>query len=77
MMRLHLGGYLAYYEVEQRSSLDFSLAAPTKLKEIIHQLGIPADEIFLTVVNKEAVDLDSALVKTGDRVEVYPPMGGG
>ncbi len=40
-------------------------------------LGIPAGEVFLTVVNHAVVDLNAAIVSDGDYLSLYPPIGGG
>ena len=39
MMKLHLGGHLAYFEIKQRALLEFALATPTRLKDILNQAG--------------------------------------
>ena len=38
MMKLHLGGHLAYFEIKQRALLEFALATPTRLKRMNNTL---------------------------------------
>jgi sulfur carrier protein ThiS len=76
-MRLHLGGHLAWYDPQRRSWLDVPLAQPAALADIVAGLGLPAAEIAIVSVNGQAVDLAGAQVADGDRVELYPPLGGG
>ena len=40
------------------------------------RLGIPLEEIKLVFVNGTAVSLD-AVLSDGDRVGIFPPVGGG
>lgn len=76
-MRLHLGGHLNWYDPQRRSWLDLPLSETTSLVELVHRLGLPLDEIAVVAVNGRAVSLDDAQVSNGDRVELYPPVGGG
>ena len=76
-MRLHLGGHLSWYDPQKRSWLELALSEPAALIELVRQLKLPPEEIALTVVNGHAVLLDEASVSDADRVELYPPIGGG
>jgi len=75
-MRLHLGGHLNWYDPHKRSWLAIDLTQPTVLVELLQQLSVPAGEVAITVLNGRVADLD-AIVSNGDRVELYPPIGGG
>ncbi len=77
MISLHLGGHLSYYDVQKRNLIDLELTAPTQLRDVLTQLGIPVGEIFLVVVNGEVIPLDEACIEPDDRIEIFPPMGGG
>ena len=48
-----------------------------ELAQLIQQLGLPAAEIALKVVNGAVCETDSMLVAGQDEVEFYPPVGGG
>ena len=76
-MRLHLGGHLSWYDPQKRSWLELAVSEPVALIELVRQLKLPPEEIALTVVNGHAVSLDEVRVSDGDRVELYPPIGGG
>ena len=76
-MRLHLGGHLDWYDAQKRSWLDVPLAQPILLTDLLAQLGIPAGEVAIVVVDRRAVPLKGTVVADGDRVELYPAMGGG
>jgi sulfur carrier protein ThiS len=76
-MRLHLGGHLSWYDSQRRSWLELHLSVPTALVELLRQLELPLAEIAITVVNGHAVPLEEARVSDDDRVELYPPIGGG
>ncbi len=76
-MQLHLGGHLAWYDPQKRSSLEVPLPQPTLLADLVQTLGLPTGEIAIVVVNGKAVELDGTRVADADRVELYPPVGGG
>jgi sulfur carrier protein ThiS len=76
-MRLHLGGHLNWYDPQKRSWQAIPLAEPVVLVELLGRLQVPLGEIALTVVNGRLVLLGEVTVSDNDRVELYPPMGGG
>jgi hypothetical protein len=74
---LTLGGHLSFYDTQKRSLLKLSLAQPIGLSELLVQLGIPVSEVDLVAVNGEQSNLAEAWIVPGDKVALYPPMGGG
>ncbi len=76
-MRLHLGGHLSWYDPQKRSWLELHLSEHVPLVELVRQLGLPEGEIAVVAVNSRAISLEEAIVSEGDRVELYPPLGGG
>ncbi len=76
-MQIHLGGHLSWYDPYKRSSLEIALSQPTLLTDLVQKLGLPTGEIAIVVVNGQAVELDQTRIADGDRVELYPPVGGG
>jgi sulfur carrier protein ThiS len=76
-MRVHLGGHLGWYEPQKRSWLDLPQPAPISLLDLARRLGLPEAEIAIAVVNGRAVELETASATDGDKVEFYPPLGGG
>jgi sulfur carrier protein ThiS len=77
MIELHLGGHLSFYAPQKQSRFNIPMDQPTELEGILQKLGIPLAEVAIVVVNGELVELAAALVNPGDRIELYPPMGGG
>ncbi len=45
-------------------------------EDLIHQLGIPLEEVGLLSVNKQLATLDQQL-EEGDVIYMMPPIGGG
>ncbi len=76
-MQIHLGGHLSWYDPEKRSSFQVPLSQPTLLTDLIQKLGMPTGEIAIVVVNGQTVQLEQTRIADGDRVELYPPVGGG
>jgi sulfur carrier protein ThiS len=87
-VRVHLGGHLCWYDPQKRSWLELQLAttlphtpdgppAPLTAADLARRLGLPRAEIALVAVNGRIVDPDTAQLAPDDRVEFYPPIGGG
>lgn len=76
-MHLRLGGHLSWYDPQKRSSFEVSLVQPTLLMDVVQKLGLPVGEIAMAVVNGQVVSMDQTRLMDEDRVELYPPIGGG
>ncbi len=76
-MKLHIGGHLTFYLTQKNPDLEISLVGPTRLVDILEKLSIPAGEVVLVVVNGQLTELSTSNVTDEDRVELYPPIGGG
>ena len=77
-MKLHLGGHLSWYDPHKRAWVELKLSAPTTLGEVLKMLGVPMAEIAVGAVNGAAIfSFEDVRVVDGDRVELYPPIGGG
>ena len=76
-MYLHLGGHLGWYDPQKRSRLEIHVSEPTHLLSLLERLKIPVAEVAVVTVNRQAVDLGSVSVTDVDRVELFPPIGGG
>ena len=76
-MRLHLGGHLSWFDPQKRSNLEIQLTQPRQLTDLLQELGVPIAEIAVAAVNGQAIALEDARVTDADRVELYPPVGGG
>jgi sulfur carrier protein ThiS len=77
-MEMHLGGHLSWYVPERKSWIEIRLSEPTSLADILKILGIPVDEVAVGALNGEPIAqiLESRITDV-DRVELYPPVGGG
>ena len=76
-MKLHLGGYLSWYEPQRRSWLDIPLAEPAQLLDVVTRLGIPLAEVSLASINGVMVSMSDTRVSDSDEVELHPPLAGG
>lgn len=76
-MKLYVDGFFKFYLTQPGPWLEIDLASPKPLDEVLEQLGIPASEVHLTVVNRELVELGQVMVTNEDEVRIYPPIGGG
>ena len=52
------------------------LESETSVRTLVQQLGIPEIKAKLIFINGIKVSLDS-IVKDGDRLGIFPPVGGG
>lgn len=59
-----------------RPSFDLVIDPETTLREIMTEIGVPEDLPVMAVINEMMASLDDKL-KDGDRVGLFPPMGGG
>ena len=76
-MKLHLYGNLPFFVPKRQEDLEIPLQEPACLGEVLAKLGIPASEVYLTVVNGEQVFMDETQVDDSDEVRLYPPIDGG
>jgi len=56
---------------------DVELRDGATIAELIGQLGIPEADVHLTIVNGRMVHARSEPLSDGDRVGLFPPVGGG
>lgn len=75
-MRVHLGGHLSWYDPGKRSWVELHPAGPVSLLELAQRLGLPPGEIAVAAVNGRLAALEQIATEE-DRVDFYPPMGGG
>jgi molybdopterin converting factor small subunit len=55
---------------------DFPIEAGTTVRRLLEDLGIPVRKIRLIFINHIKSDSDSIL-RGGERVGIFPPIGGG
>ncbi len=68
------GGLLRY--CSGVSPLELDLPEGTTVAEVMARLGIPSNEVFTTVVNRQFASEDTPL-RDGDRLDLVPPIPGG
>jgi molybdopterin converting factor small subunit len=71
---LRLFATLAEYRPEDPER--YAIAPGTTLSDLIRRLGIPEADVKIAFVNSIQVPLDTPL-ENGDRVGLFPPIGGG
>ena len=87
-MRIHLGGHLSWYDSDRRAWLELDPRTILTAGRMGHagrltpagvaeHLGLPRAEIALVAVNGRVVDPDAVPLAQDDKVEFYPPIGGG
>lgn len=55
---------------------DYPVEPGETIRSLVDKLGMPVDEVTLMFVNAVRSDLDTK-IKDGDRVGLFPPVGGG
>ncbi len=68
--------FASLQQFEPPSSQAFRIEAGTRVRKLVQDLGIPEIKAKLIFINAIKSDLDSVL-KDGDRVGIFPPVGGG
>ena len=58
------------------SQQELKLRAGTSVRDVVERLAIPEMEIHLVFVNGRVASLDQPL-QDGDRLALFPPIGGG
>lgn len=56
--------------------LDMQFTEGTAVQMVIEALSIPEDEVSILLVNGRNANIDQVL-KDGDTVSIFPPVGGG
>jgi sulfur carrier protein ThiS len=76
-MILRLGGHLSFYAPHKETELEVQVLGRIPLADLLERLHVPLDEVALAVINGEQVELSGASICDQDRVQLYPPIGGG
>ena len=58
------------------SADNFSIESGTTVRRLLADIQIPAEKVRLVFINNVKRDLDSIL-RGGERVGIFPPIGGG
>lgn len=76
-MKLYIGGYLAFFSPDQQSEVELTLSEPVKLDVLLAEVGIPAAEVQLVLINGTRVDSVQSVVQNQDEVKIFPGVDGG
>ena len=76
-MKLYLGSYFAFFTTDRKHWIEIELWEPTRLSEILSELGVPLAEIHLVVVNDRLVESPNIVLSNDDTVKLFPAIGGG
>jgi molybdopterin converting factor small subunit len=87
-VRVYLGGHLSWYDSDRRAWIELDcqaalmacregLSGSLTPIDVAQGLGLPRAEIALVAVNGRVVNPVTAPLTPGDKVEFYPPIGGG
>ena len=76
-MKLYLGSYFAFFTPDRRHWVKVEIPNPTRLTDVLSELGVPAPEVHLVVVNDQAMETTDMLVKDNDIVRLFPAINGG
>ncbi len=77
LVDVHLAGHLGWYGPQKRSHFTIPLDSPMRLADLLNQLQVPIAEIAVAAINGEPVEIETATVDDGDRLDLLPPIGGG
>jgi len=55
---------------------DMDLSESSSLQDVVIRLNLPEDLVKITFVNGIAQELDF-IIKAGDEIGIFPPVGGG
>jgi sulfur carrier protein ThiS len=75
---IRLFAHLVQYRPSTRSGRSFTLDLPedSKISDLIVSLGIPEDEVKTVFVN-HIISPPDTILKEGDEVGIFSPIGGG
>lgn len=66
--------YVEHYD--PLTGIDRTIANPVRVEDLCNDLKIPAEAVKIAMINGKRVGMDHHVEK-GDRVALFPPVGGG
>ncbi|CCO24256.1 MoaD/ThiS family protein [Maridesulfovibrio hydrothermalis] len=75
-MKITLLCYATFAEKSPKDSENFPIAEGETVHGVLDRVGIPIDEVKIIFINGVSSAIDAAL-SDGDRVGVFPAVGGG
>jgi len=74
--QIQLKLFATLHEFEPQSSDNYSIEQGMSVRELLEQLDLPLEKARLIFINGIKADL-TATLKGGERVGIFPPVGGG
>ena len=74
--QIHLKLFATLQEFEPPSAENYSIEQGISIRELLEQLELPTQKARLIFINGIKADL-SATLNGGERVGIFPPVGGG
>lgn len=75
-MQIHLKLFATLNAFTPANAETYPITAGTTAKDIVRELKIPLKEAKLIFINSTRRDIETPLAD-GDRVGIFPPVGGG
>lgn len=76
MIKIDLKLFVTLSKYSPEDGKDFKILEETRVDKLISDLGIPRDIVKLIFINGKRMD-GTYRLKHGDRVGLFPPVGGG
>lgn len=73
---IHLKLFATLRKYQPASAGEYPITPGIKVRDLVRELGIPENEAKLVFVNSVRSELDT-LLAGGERVGIFPPVGGG
>ncbi len=73
---IHLKLFATLRKFQPASKGGYPITPSVKVRDLIRELGIPEKDAKLVFINSVRCDFDSEL-RGGERVGIFPPVGGG
>jgi len=75
-MKITLLCYATFAVKSPENSEAYPISEGETVSDVLERVGIPIDEVKIVFINGKSSKFDAAL-KDGDRVGVFPAVGGG
>jgi molybdopterin converting factor small subunit len=75
-MHLHVKLFASLGHLTPADAHRFAVPSGQSVQDLLDTLGVPVEEVQLIFVNGIKKDM-TATLKDGDRVGIFPPIGGG
>ena len=76
MLDIRLYATLRQYGTDKSGAMTVDVPEPVTVGQLLDKLAIPASEVKIAMVNVVSAEVTQVLA-AGDRVGLFPPVGGG